>query len=334
MSRHPAQWQPTEPNERLLLPLVKGTEPTFSAYDLIDAYVPMHWNPRWEDTGRPLLRQWMLAVFPLIGSVGHFEAHMRASSRIFHFGELTGLSLDAETLLSDRTINAFLVDGLGNVTSATRMAYRTSLRNLAKVTLKRPPRWRPDPKWSKEAIAAPYLPDEMASLWALVRTQRTVRLRRYMAGWMGLAVGAGLRNTETRYITGSHFSAHQGVLLVHVPGPRARTVPLRRDVVRHLEPLIEQFPDEVLCGPFTPQQREPMTISRNRLEIPAWAPAVSTERFRSTWIVNLLDDNVPIQRVLEYAGQTSFRFDTTVKYLSDRKEKADADLRRAAGYAS
>lgn len=318
----------------LLLPHRAGEEPMFSAYEVIDAFFPAYWSAEWVSTGKDLTRAWVVNVYPKCSSVHMFESYLRAASRIFHFGVQRQMVLDAETLLADRTINAFIVEGLGDVTSRTRQAYRMLLRNLAKATLRKTPRWRPDPKWSAATIVPPYSAEDIASMWVAADGQSTERLRRFMTAWVGLALGAGLRNVETRSITGAHFSRRSGVVLVDVPGARERKVPVRREVMPRLRPLIDAFPDEPLAGPFRPDQRDPMGVSRARLKIPAWVPAAETERFRSSWIITLIDEGVPLQRILQYAGQSTFRFDTTVAYLSDRKDMVDADLRRAAGYTA
>ncbi len=159
---------------------------------------------------------------------------------------------------------------------------------------------------------------------------QTRRLRiRFFDAWVCLCAGAGLRNTELRYIAAADITDDDGVLLVHVRPPRERIVPLRREYSNRVRALMAAHPDQPLAGPFRPQQRDPLLRARSRLQIPEAAANPHTERFRSTWLIRLLNDGFPLNRILEYGGQATYRFDNTIpSSTNERTWRARSPTRR------
>ncbi|KTR41652.1 hypothetical protein NS263_04025 [Curtobacterium oceanosedimentum] len=309
---------------------VKGGPPEVDANALLTRYVPSRWSPFWETTGRHLLREWILQTD--IATMPTFLATQQALSRQLFWAHELGLELTPEVLLSERHINAFVATGLGSVSDSTRKAYRTGLRRVARGTLRKVPQDRKHPTWNHRSIAPPYTQDELAGIDAAVTLQTTQLRTRFFDAWVCLCAGAGLRNTELRYIAAADVTDDDGVLLVHVRPPRERIVPLRREYSNRVRALMAAHPDQPLAGPFRPQQRDPLLRARSRLQIPEAVANPHTERFRSTWLIRLLNDGFPLNRILEYGGQATYRFDNTIPYLDERKDLARADLRRAAGY--
>ena len=317
-------------NAPVLLSRVKGGPLEIDAATLLGRYTPSRWSPFWDTTGKHLLREWILQTD--ITTMPTFLAVQQALSRQIFWAHELGLDLTPEVLLSERHINAFVATGLGSISNNTRKAYRTSLRRVARGTLRKVPQERKHPTWNHRGIAPPYTPDELADIDAAVLLQTTRLRTRFFDSWVCFCVGAGVRNTELRYIARSDITEDDGMLLVHIRSPRERIVPLRREYADRVRALMAAHPEEPLAGPFRPDQRDPLLPVRSRLAIPDLVSKPDTERFRSTWLVRLLDDGFPLNRILEYGGQASYRFDSTIPYLDERKDMARADLRRAAGY--
>jgi hypothetical protein len=179
-----------------------------------------------------------------------FLATQQALSRHLFWAHELGLDLTPEVLLSERHINAFVATGLGSVSIRTRKAYRTGLRRVARGTLRKPPRERKYPTWNHRGIAPPYTRDDLADIDAAVAVQTTQLRARFFDSWVCLCAGAGVRNTELRYISAADITEDDGMLLVHVRPPRERTVPLRREYNDRVRVLMAAHPDQPLAGPF------------------------------------------------------------------------------------
>lgn len=321
----------TQP-DTYLVPHQVGGVPVVDVRAFLEKITPGRIDELWHTHTRPMAIEWVMKTHP---RSRHSAQHsFYTAARYLFWANQNGLPLDPEVILTPRSIDAFIMS-FGNVTDATRSSVRTRLRTFSLALLKRPPQTRPMYRASEKGIAVPYDREEEAQLWAAVDVQRTERRRRFMTTMLVGALGGGLRFPEIRDLRAKHISeGPSGLLLLAIGAPRERIVPLRMSVAPYLRDLMRRYPDECLAGPYTPQQRNPMTMMRNRLEIPVWCPALDHERLRSTWSVRLLDSGLRFDRFLEYAGLARYRFAQAAPYLSDRKDHVAQDLLLASGHTA
>ncbi len=319
----------TGASEPWLLPKNIGGPPEIDADAVVARYEPVRTDQRWRDVEHELMHRYLRAMEPQsIEQLRHFATIIARA--IFHARD-RGMTPDPETLFSERFINDFVGFGLPGSTDRTRTNYRSAMRKAGQMLLRKPPRRRSIPEWERSRIAPPYTEADLIALWASVSSQTTELRRRFLECWLVLAVGAGLRTQEMRFVEAADITDLGDVMLITIRPPRARTVPLRHEFNNRLRSILNRYPSGVLIGPFRASQRDPMISVRSRLTMPAWAPTPTTERMRSTWILALLEEQIPLIRFLEYSGLERYRFEDAIPYMRDRRSDADADLRRAAG---
>ncbi|ROR28868.1 phage integrase family protein [Curtobacterium sp. JUb34] len=318
--------------EARLLPLLIGGVPVTSCGELIAEYWPMYGGDWWQTEGRHVFRLWLLSVSPRANTVRAFLSYMRVLSGFVLYAHETGLDIEIETLFVDRVIDSFVVRGVPpGRADTTRAVYRSRLRAAGEQLLQRPPRRHRSPTWQASRLPQPYTDSEVTTLLALPPVQTTPYLQRFATGWIGLALAGGLRNQEIREISAKDFVDVDGVACVSVGGLRPRTVPLWAPLLPMLRQLASEHPTGPITGNYRPEQREPMSPSRSRLRVPAWAPRPRTERMRATWSTRLLAEGLTIDRFFEYGGFKTYRFEEAALFLPDRTHLAAEDLRRAAG---
>jgi hypothetical protein len=152
----------------------------------------------------------------------------------------------------------------------------------------------------------------------LAANQRTPAQRVAVCAAIALGAGAGLDTTDLRGLTPAHITTTTlpdctSVTLVTVPGPRARTVPLRAaftDLLRvaleahtalgkgQHDLLIGRKPDRVnIMRPLTSRAR---TAAGEPIE-------VHQARLRNTWMVAAMCAPVPLAELMRAAGIISPR---------------------------
>lgn len=160
----------------------------------------------------------------------------------------------------------------------------------------------------------PYTAEERTTLRMAVLGQATAHRRRNLRAIVGLAAGAGLTSVDLMALRFEDVIDDSSAVLVNIPGPRARTVPVLaewEDLVRAALRDCEPGSSFVLSSRGNFRYGNAIAdflYSCNGLEL---RPHV--QRLRSTWFHDLLVAGTPVNLLLEAAGVTEVS--TLQRYL-------------------
>ncbi|MDT0212059.1 hypothetical protein [Curtobacterium sp. BRD11] len=244
-----------------------------------------------------------------------------SSCKMGRFAHHHGIPLDPEMLFTPENVEWYVATELRNHGEHSRGTQRAALREIGRHVTRRAGWTSPDPRYQRASIAEPYSAAEQHALCSLAPKQRTERRRRALEGIVRLGLGAGLRGTEMEAVAAADFERRDRLLFVHVRGPRSRTIPIRRAHQVALLQLLNDYPSGPLLGPFTPDQRNPLSRIKSLLEIPAeWAPPLELRRLRATWMVEVLNADIQLSTFADAAGITDLRFAHLLPHLTPRKD--------------
>jgi integrase len=200
-----------------------------------------------------------------------------------------GLPLAADRLYTEDNVEwhtAANSTAFAGVARTTRAKYRSELRQIGR-TVARRGSWSPlPPRIDKGRARSPYTAGDIRRLREIGPQQRTATRRRILRGALGLCYGAGARPFEVADTIGDFVEELDGVVVVHIPGQFARTVPVLPDVAEDVLDLARQFPDSCIFSdrkPKTDWMRDTLT----NVEVPAEVPRPDAKRLRQTWMVQV-----------------------------------------------
>lgn len=167
-------------------------------------------------------------------------------------------------------------------------------------------------------LKTPYSIAEMAAIRRIALNQPTPAQQRSMCAVVGLARGAGLDSQDFRHLGRSCVDDRDtDGIWVDVQGARPRLVPVRRQWEGLVRSGLEGLgPDSLVIGTSTTRRNiaakviEKATILGN-------APKIEASRLRTTWLADLLTDNVPLSVVMAVSGLTSARTITEIVHYLD-----------------
>jgi site-specific recombinase XerC len=153
----------------------------------------------------------------------------------------------------------------------------------------------------------PYSEQEVAAILRAIGAQPTPLLVRQLAVCVGLGLGAGIDSAELKLLMPSHIVDSADGIRVDVPGKRARTVWVRRE----LEPVVRRG----LAGadpkrPLIGQNQERSNVAAKVFDNATWVgdlPRLDQARLRTTWIAWLMSRPVPLSVICHAAGLGSTR---------------------------
>jgi hypothetical protein len=217
-----------------------------------------------------------------------------------------GLPVTAETLTRAHT-DEYTRIGMPHTAEKSRSDRRARLRWLADQVN---PHQAPDRgvTVARPSVKAPYTETELTQLIRVALSQPTREKARHAALCIGLGAGAGLDGPDLRGLRAEHITDEDGKgLTVHVPGAKGRTVP----VLRRFEPLVRRGvtgiePGQLLLG-HVPDRRNITGNALSAVVALGHCPRLEQSRLRSTWLVTLLAEAVPLGILLEAAGLRSAR---------------------------
>lgn len=217
-------------------------------------------------------------------SRGRAKALLFACSRLAAFGEGVGLELAPAVLLSEATIERFVLVGCSGVSPATRRTLRTNLRALAR-SLERYPEPEPTPL-PRERAKAPYSPAEIEGYLRLAAALSTERRRMRASALVCLGAGAGVIAGELRHLRGTDVVERAGGVLVTLSGRRARSVPV---LARYQGRLLEAAAcagATLICGGREPGRRNVSDELCRALSQDSSLPRLEPGRLRATWLMS------------------------------------------------
>lgn len=212
---------------------------------------------------------------------------------------------DREQLYRPDLVEHFADTMLGYLGEHSQATYRAALRRVGRAATKRAP-WAPNPRQlGRKTLSEPYPLEQIAWLRQVAADQLTWTRRRAATAVVCLAYGAGLRAPEYAAVTGAHVREQDGVVLVDVPGARARVVPVLPEVAGDLLALAGALPDSRLFSDRTAGVRNWTASVVEQIEVPRGAPRFSSRRLRVTWMVRLSTAGVRVSELCDMAGLTS-----------------------------
>ena len=250
-----------------------------------------------------------------------------------------------EVLRADETLEAGLIDvylagPLANVPDSSRATARSlvrrATRNLSPL---------PTGSIAYHPVNPPYSPAECAAFLRLARLQPTAATRRGMSALVALGLGAGLSSQEQREV--SDDRVHEvdldggNVLVVDVPGPRARRVVVRApydDLLREAITLHREQgrrANQPLYGTKVDRHNASATVTGSARTAFGVGVEIDPARLRSTWLVALMSADLPLGVLLKVSGLRSARtLVDLLPYCPEPSEEAVLAALRAAGERS
>jgi integrase len=217
------------------------------------------------------------------GTPARCKALLFAAGRLASFAESLGLELEPGVLLSDATVERFILTGCAGVSPATRRTLRTNLRAIARAIEPYPlPAAVP---LARERAKGPYSPVEIDGFLGLAGAQSTRARGLRASALVCLGAGAGVIAGELRHVRGSDIVCRSGGVLVVVGGTRARSVPV---LERYHERLLQaaRFAGErYLIGGRDSDRRNVTDSLSAALSTDVSLPRLQAGRLRSTWLV-------------------------------------------------
>jgi hypothetical protein len=291
----------------------------------------------------PLAQHWDLVRPTVTQTLARSTLRGEATFRkhLTHLGYFVAWTAQQGLPLSPATVTRANVDeytriGMPHASGKSRADRRARLRWLADQIN---PGQAPDTgvPVARPSIRPPYIPEELATIRRVAQTQPTARQRRNLSTCVALGAGAGLDSADLRHLRSEHIvDCGAGGFLVHVPGLKARTVP----VLASFEPLLRAAVLERPSGELLLGRRE------DRRNIAARAvsaavllgdcPRIVQSRLRASWLAELMRHRVPLAVIMRAAGLRSAR---TLGDLLPHLELDDANhdivqLLRGRGWAA
>ena len=211
-----------------------------------------------------------------------------------------GLDLSVGVVLHPATVQRFVAT---LPTGADVATVRSKLRALTDACVPEAPVVTAAPIGRRDP-RPPYTPTEVGLLFADARARKPYQRDCLLAG-LCLGLGAGTGRGEMSAVTGLDVTRRNGLLVVAVPGERARTVAVRHQYAAQLEELAATAGERLLVSPLN---RGGKNVAKN---LSAWmprngdTPAFDVDRLRATWLLHHLTVGTPIRVLADAAGTTT-----------------------------
>jgi len=233
--------------------------------------------------------------------------HCRHLAGLARYGLEHGVDLTVAALLTTSVINEYIQASKGTLSEGLRAERRRRLLALASNANPGPDTPVKVAPLSHIAVKACYTPAEAGAIISVSQTQPTPAKTRALCAVVGLGLGAGLDSMDLRHLEIRHVvDEGDAGILVHVPGKRARIVPVRRA----LEPLVRiAIADRAAESLVIGVKKDRGNIASRAVEGAALfgVPHIEQSRLRSTWLADLMTDPIPVGLILKAAGLQSAR---------------------------
>ncbi len=274
---------------------------------LIESYTPRGAHgTAWLRVAPEVRRIVRLAEPNSVYSVGQL---MHAAARLALYADGLGMQPAARLWLTREMIEAFIAGGCPNTAESTRANYRGRLLRLRAVVLGPDLASGAPARLSGSHASRPYGLAERSALWACANAQPTPVLRSGMKTLMALGLGCGLDSPEAVLVHACDVRRPRpgGPVLLHVSGARERSVVCRHRFERVLEHAAAALePDQFLFRPDAAARgKNTVTNFLSRARLQPDAPRLSMGRARASWIVDLVDERIPLTALVAAAGVES-----------------------------
>lgn len=239
---------------------------------------------------------------------------------------LQGLQVGIEDCFTPDVVEHYIAAGTPHLSVASRATRRAQLRRIGRTATTTAPWPAPAPQLRYQSRLAPYTEAEVAWFWEIATQQRTTVMSRRMRVFLALGLGAGMHAREYYTATDIDLSHRDTVTWLHVHGTAAREVPVLDDCAGVLWEVAEQFPGQPLLGAVLPvSDRSRLWHLMRGVEMPRGLAHPDSQRLKTTWIVTLAANGVPLQEIMPVAGYRTFRtFNHIAAYLPRRPSEVVA----------
>ncbi|MEU9749164.1 hypothetical protein [Streptomyces niveus] len=234
------------------------------------------------------------------------------------------LPLDREVLFTPDMVERYALTGMGNLQESSRRTHRSQLTTIGRAITRRAP-WPPQrTALSRNRLATPYTPEQVAGYLQAAGQQSTPLRTRTAFGLLG----AGLMPGEHLIITGRAVTlADDGTTVLTVTGgTKPRPIPVLAAYAPLMRTLAGRHPDEPLIGPSNDATKNRLNTLLSHIEIPRPLPPLTASSLRTTWLITLFAARVPLPELLAAAGLASTG--TLVDLLPHLPRLPEADAHR------
>lgn len=279
-------------------------EPEFER--ILTRFTPRNVNSdRWqEDVGdfvRDVMRRSKVrgkATFPQLLS----ELSLYVNWAVTH-----GYDLNLDEILRHDRIDEWIDTAHDECSESTRSNRRSRLRNLATYVAPGLNAPRRPPAIGRPVVQSPYTLNEVAAITRLVHNQPSKIKRRQLTVMVAAGLGAGASASDLKVLRGRDvWRDETGVWWVALSSP-TRTVPVRSDYAEMLGEATSGMPADALFIGTNPERKAAVSWVIEGAAITEDHPDLNQARLRSTWLMNLMSQPVPLSVILQVAGLSSGR---------------------------
>ncbi len=214
--------------------------------------------------------------------------------------------LDPQVAMTRRYADEYTRVGMPATIEKSRSDRRSRLHTLADQVNPDAAPLHPVPI-GRKATRAPYTDGEVAAILRVIKIQPTRLLVRQLAVCVGLGLGAGIDSADLKLLYPRHVHLSEQGIRVEVPGPRARTVWVRRD----LEAVVRRgLADTDTDLPLIGRNPGRSNVAAKIFDAATWVgdlPKLDQSRLRTTWLAWLMNRPVSLSTICTAAGLISTR---------------------------
>lgn len=218
--------------------------------------------------------------------------------------ETAGYPLKVKMIFHPSTVDRFSRQGLSHYTTAGRATMRSKLRSMSTALLGEDREPDRDIRIQRSDPQAPYAEPELAALLSWCSVQHSPERRSSAKALLALGLGAGLTGREICSIAAANVEVDGDGILIYVPQPTSRRVPVIREWEGFLRERLEYIGHEgwVFRSGQAGSNANLITdfVTRSNQRVPLRA-----RRMRATWLVRHLSAGTPLPALLEAAGLKS-----------------------------
>lgn len=272
----------------------------------IDAYRPRRATPAWDRVAGEVRRIVHTSLPQTPYTAGQLLGPL---TQLALFADGHGHPAEAAAWLSREVIEHFIATSAPILAQSTLANYRARLLRLREAVLGPETKTGRPAHLSGSLASRPYTPAERAELWAWANGQNTAALRQGIKTLMALGFGCGLDSPEIVPLRAHDVrtTTADGPVVLHVRGRRDRLVVCRRPWERILAEAATSLPAGSWLFRPDAHARAKNTVVNflARATASLTAPPLVMGRARASWIVELVDANVPLTALVAASGVDS-----------------------------
>ena len=257
---------------------------------------------------------------------------VRYTARLVAWARRLDMPLNPETILRPEHVERFVASQLSHMSTVGQASAQSNLRRVARAAPVKAPWPPPAPAYRRShPIAPPYSESQVAGFRQAAESQATERRTRVLTVILTLGLGAGLRPSELLTTSAENVRPHPVDGRLWVISLPDRVVPVLQEYTPQLIELCAAYPEDPLIGRHKPTAKNPLEVLRSGIQIPDYLKPLRCPRLRTTWMTNVLNQDVRISEFLVMAGTVSAKtLEVIAPHIAHRWE-GDEYLFKGAG---